>query len=146
MSRRQDRDAFRRGYRDAMLWANTMTDDGDGLAFAPGDVTDQCARYARRLHPTATATMRADSGAFLDYAPSGDSTQTCEDIIRRAVCDNYTFTMAGVDFALTRNGHGAGFWDRGLGAEGQELTDAAKSFGSSQLYLCADGRIYAEGA
>lgn len=39
------------------------------------------------------------------------------------------------DFWLTRNGHGAGFWDRGLGEVGEVLTKAAKTFGSCDLYL-----------
>jgi hypothetical protein len=39
------------------------------------------------------------------------------------------------DFWLTRNGHGAGFWDRGLGVVGDRLTKVAKSFGSCDLYV-----------
>lgn len=37
------------------------------------------------------------------------------------------------DFHLTRNGHGAGFWDRGLGDLGDKLTDLAKTFGAAEL-------------
>ena len=48
----------------------------------------------------------------------------------------------GHDFWLTRNGHGAGFWDRGLGAIGDALTKASKSYGSSDLYIGDDGLIY----
>lgn len=48
----------------------------------------------------------------------------------------------GHDFWLTRNGHGAGFWDRGLGAIGDALTKASKSFGGSDLYVGDDGLIY----
>jgi hypothetical protein len=33
--------------------------------------------------------------------------------------------QAGHDLILTANRHGAGFWDRGLGATGKTLTDAA---------------------
>lgn len=33
------------------------------------------------------------------------------------------------DFILTRNGHGAGFWDRGYGDAGRRLTDAVKTYG-----------------
>lgn len=33
----------------------------------------------------------------------------------------------GRDLALTRNGHGVGFWDRGLGDAGDVLTDWAES-------------------
>lgn len=37
----------------------------------------------------------------------------------------------GQDFYLTRNGHGAGFWDRGYGEIGRQLTEAAKIYGST---------------
>lgn len=40
----------------------------------------------------------------------------------------------GHDFSLTRNHHGAGFWDRGLQELGQYLTTAAHGYGSSSLY------------
>lgn len=39
----------------------------------------------------------------------------------------------GHDFWLTRNGHGAGFWDRGLGALGGALTKWAKVAGSRDV-------------
>lgn len=39
------------------------------------------------------------------------------------------------DFWLTRNSHGAGFWDRGLGEIGDILTKAAKTFGACELYV-----------
>ncbi len=48
---------------------------------------------------------------------------------------------AGQDFWLTRNGHGAGFWDRGLGKLGEDLTRAAKAYGSADLYD-VDGKIH----
>ena len=38
--------------------------------------------------------------------------------------------QAGHDFWLTREGHGAGFWDRGLGRIGEHLTEAAHAYGS----------------
>lgn len=41
----------------------------------------------------------------------------------------------GHDMALTRNGHGAGFWDRGLpGDAGDVLTAWAKSLGSLHVF------------
>lgn len=46
------------------------------------------------------------------------------------------------DFHLTRNGHGAGFWDRGLGEIGDQLSDAAKGHGSAELYAGSDGKLY----
>lgn len=46
------------------------------------------------------------------------------------------------DFILTRNGHGAGFWDRGYGDPGNRLTAAARVYGSLTAYVGDDGRIY----
>ena len=43
---------------------------------------------------------------------------------------------------LTRNRHGAGFWDRGHGDKGKRLTDAAHAYGSSDAYLGDDGLLY----
>lgn len=52
---------------------------------------------------------------------------------------------AGHDFLLTRNGHGAGFWDGDWSeADGaaDKLTEAAQSFDCFGLYLGDDGLIY----
>lgn len=48
----------------------------------------------------------------------------------------------GHDFWLTRNGHGAGFWDRGLGERGRRLTDACRPYGKVDLYLGDDGFLH----
>src|SRR5690606_33786288 len=47
------------------------------------------------------------------------------------------------DFHLTRNGHGAGFWDRGAGDVGERLTEAAKTFGTAEITadLDDDGNV-----
>lgn len=42
--------------------------------------------------------------------------------------------QVGHDFWLTRNGHGAGFWDCGLGEIGKRLTEAAHSYGSAHCF------------
>ena len=52
---------------------------------------------------------------------------------------------AGHDFWLTRNHHGAGFWDRGLGAVGKRLTEAARKGKGRNLYVRDDGMIYQDG-
>lgn len=51
--------------------------------------------------------------------------------------------QVGQDLWLTQNGHGAGFWDRGLGKVGDQLTDLAKPFGETNLYVGDDGLVYA---
>lgn len=57
----------------------------------------------------------------------------------------YDMARAGHDFWLTRNGHGAGFWDRdelSEGGLGDKLTEACKTFGESTAYRGDDGLIY----
>lgn len=49
---------------------------------------------------------------------------------------------AGHDFWLTRNGHGAGFWDRGMGDLGERLSKASKAHGGADLYQGDDGKFY----
>ena len=60
--------------------------------------------------------------------------------------DGWTSSQAGHDFFLTRNGHGAGFWDRYWGghpheAAGDALSDVAKHFGETHEHVTR-GRWY----
>ncbi len=51
--------------------------------------------------------------------------------------------MAGHDFWLSRNGHGAGFWDGDWKEPfATALDNAAKSFDECDLYVGDDGKIY----
>lgn len=61
----------------------------------------------------------------------------CQKFIKEAGAwlDSVSPDQAGHDFWLTRNGHGAGFWDRGLGRIGDKLTAIAKSFGAVDLFV-----------
>lgn len=55
----------------------------------------------------------------------------------------YTWERAGHDFWLTRCGHGAGFWDRGLPDNlGDELSDASRLCGNIDPYVGDDGQVY----
>ena len=82
------------------------------------------------IAPDTLAQMRTDCAGFLEMA--GD-----------LIGDHYS--QAGHDFWLTRNRHGAGFWDRGTlygtEGEGRKLTDLAHRFGSFDLYIDDDGMI-----
>lgn len=50
---------------------------------------------------------------------------------------------AGHDFWLTRNHHGAGFWDGDWDKEvGKQLTEASHAWGEVDLYVGDDGLIY----
>lgn len=60
----------------------------------------------------------------------------------RAYSPLYRSELFGHDFYLTREGHGAGFWDRGLGDLGDYLTGIAKSYGSADaLYDNGEGML-----
>jgi len=58
--------------------------------------------------------------------------------------ESYTIEQAGHDFWLTRNGHGAGFWDRGLEDAGESLTQACEDYNGLDVVLGDDGKIYFE--
>jgi len=88
-----------------------------------------------------------------------DDRYTADDIapesLARAVADCAAFqtlhadaigdcaSQAGHDLWLTRNGHGAGFWDGDWPEPAAtELTAAAHCYGESYPYVGDDGRIY----
>lgn len=52
-------------------------------------------------------------------------------------------SQAGHDFWLTRNGHGAGFWDGDWPEAGERLTKASKAYPEVTLYIGDDKKIYA---
>lgn len=57
---------------------------------------------------------------------------------------DWMMDQIGHDFWLTRNGHGAGFWDRNFGTEESRkaLTELSEVFGSRDIYKGDDGQIY----
>lgn len=118
-------DSFTSSYIECALWSST-DDDGeplDGL-YTADDLAE--------------STLRQIVDNCADFQAS------FADLLSQAYArDGYSSEQAGHDFWLTRNGHGAGFWDRGLDAIGQQLTDMAHSYGSCDLYIGDDGNIYA---
>jgi hypothetical protein len=65
--------------------------------------------------------------------------------IARFVADNLddcrqcrSWGQVGHDLWLTRNRHGAGFWDRGLGEVGERLTKAAHDLGEAYVFVNGD--------
>lgn len=48
----------------------------------------------------------------------------------------------GHDFFLSRNGHGAGFFDRGYGPAGKRLQSASKRYGTADVYVGDDRQLY----
>lgn len=76
--------------------------------------------------------------------------EKCRDLFYEM--DDRQLRLAGRDFWLTRNGHGAGFWDGSWQEKfdeehtwGELLSAACKSFRSCDAYIGDDGLIYVHG-
>lgn len=118
----QDYDAFRKGYVEAMLWANTYTyHDGE---LESEDVLYQYQGPGRWWTDTPVDLTDADN--FLRQ--NLDTLQSVGDM-----------SQHGHDFALTRNHHGAGFWDRGYPQDiSDALTSASDAFGTADVWIYLD--------
>lgn len=113
-----DPQAFLLGYIDCALWSSS--DDEDVPLDEIYDLDD-----------IATETMEA-------------MRKDCDDFVLANAADleNIDSWSSGHDLWLTRNGHGAGYWDRGLGEVGQRLTEAAYALRPVDLYVGYGGLIY----
>jgi len=82
---------------------------------------------------------------WLDLAPEAleQIVNDCAKFQASNRLDGYPPKQAGHDFWLTRNGHGAGFWENDFGTPEQceFLTASAKSFGECNLYVSDDGKL-----
>lgn len=115
-------DEFTYAYIEALLFfENDESDDNGGEPLANN-------YYTEDLAPDSLAEIVAECKAFQrDNA---------------ALLDGLDVSQCGHDFYLTRQHHGAGFWDRGLGEIGDRLTDAAHAFGEFWPYVGDDGMIH----
>lgn len=57
-------------------------------------------------------------------------------------CIDTYLEWAGIDFLLTRNHEGAGFWDGDWPSYGDALTEASHEFKEQELYEGDNGRLY----
>jgi hypothetical protein len=132
-------DAFTRGYIECMLWAEVLATDPDDPNY---DTSFRDANYDEKdLAPKTLAKIIEDCADF-QHANEADLREYEDARAIPTTADYTTMECAGHDFWLTRNGHGAGFWDRGLGSLGDRLTKASNVHGSRYLYLGDDGLIY----
>jgi hypothetical protein len=129
-------DNFIHGHMVAALWSSHGPEDKpyacenlDDL-FGIDDISPECASAMRSVCADFAKSNHADLIAY------------CDRIHR--IDDSSPEDWAGHDFWLTRNGHGAGFWDRGMGALGDRLSKAAKVYSRVDLYPGDDGLIYGE--
>jgi hypothetical protein len=105
-------------YIECLLWSSC--DDQDEPLDKNYDISD--------LAPETIEQIKKDCDAFIEK---------CGPLL-----DDLDDSQSGHDFWLTRNRHGVGFWDRGLGETGEQLTKIAHSFGERWAYVGDDGKIY----
>src|ERR1700722_11654535 len=105
-----DLELFLAGYIECALWSSYDNSDDNG-----GDPLDD--NYDEEdLAEETMARMRKDCQAFIEMNET--------DLLlysTRYDGEDFPSTAAGHDFWLSRNGHGSGFWDRGLGELGDRL-------------------------
>jgi hypothetical protein len=130
MDKQKELAQFTRAYVEALLWSSTDVVDGDDVHLdderfdTSGEFDTECAEQCR---------------AFFE-ANYDDLVMACVEYPLNA-CSGMEQT--GHDFALTRNGHGTGFWDRGLSEElGARLTAASEAAGEVCPYVGDDDLIY----
>jgi hypothetical protein len=123
---------FLRSYIDTALWSST-----GGLYEGDQEPLDKS--YDKSdLSPASLAAMRGDCAKFC---------RENEDLLWKARTeDGQDYARQGHDFWLTRNHHGAGFWDGDYPSTGEALTEAAHAFGEADLYVGDDGYVYQSGA
>lgn len=108
-----------RQYLETALWSSTdgETDRPLDRDYDVSDVSEECVEESRR-----------DLESFLDA--------NADDV-------GIEPERAARDFWLTRNGHGAGFWDGDWADDvGQRLTAAATAYGEVNLVIGDDGKIH----
>jgi len=122
-------DEFTTAYLECALWSTHDSTPDDDYLDENYDFED--------IAPECLAKMADDCRQF--QAAYGD-------VWRGAHLRQVQWTddeMAEHDFWLTRNGHGAGFWDRDWQEEvGDVLTEACNNLGEVNLYVGDDGKIY----
>lgn len=90
--------------------------------------------------------LQPDTLARLIEDATGFFTCNIRDLVRhqQALTSWSDWHSVGIDFHLTRNHHGAGFWDRGTGAAGERLTANAHPYGEINGWLDEHDLVGAE--
>lgn len=149
-----DLDAMLAGYLQCAVWASTdVPPDVGDREHAEPEPLDDMGYDVDDIAAESVARMRADVEAL---ATDPDLADVWREYARQTSSapafgpDSFGRTryapseLAGHDFWLTRNGHGAGFWDRGLGDVGVTLSAACRPYGESNLYIGDDGKLYVD--
>jgi len=145
---RANREEFLAAYVEAAVWASYVTTEGPGDGDDMNPVELDSLPFVREAYsvidvftPEAQEKILKDCMHFMNdnmldlmlawkgYAKSQRGSQWSGP------------SLAGHDFWLTRNHHGAGFWDRELGDVGDRLTEACRAYRELDLYVTDDRKI-----
>lgn len=120
-------DSFLTGYIECALWSSTDNayDSGGNPLDSNYDESDLSPECRAEFERECKSFQEANVDDLTAYYATGRDLE-----------------HAGHDFWLTRNGHGTGFWDRGLGELGERLSKASKVYGSVDLIVGDDGKIH----
>lgn len=117
-------DRFTRQYLTTALWCtNDDSDESGGEPLERNYTVEDCS-------PDLIAWAQKDCDRFRELAGARLDEHDDE-------------TDAAHDFWLTRNGHGAGFWDGDWPTHGDALDTLCKTFGECEIYVGDDGILYA---
>ena len=125
-------DDMTNGYLEALLWTSNPNEDGQNLLELGYGIDDIPKAVRDGVRDLFRAVVACHPLAVRLYG-----------VERQGSCV-IVWEHFGHDFLLTRDGHGAGFWDRGLGELGEHLSQIARPLGDSEyLYVSEDGTLEA---
>lgn len=123
------RNRFLAAYLETAMWADRDEEWPEDADFAP----------------EAREAMRDEAGRWFDRHKEALAAAIATGNVKCGP-DLDAWGHAGHDLWLTRNGHGAGYWDGDWPEPWAEtLTNAAKEVGGRGLYLSDDGAVWAYG-
>lgn len=157
-------DTVTRGVKELRDFA---TLDGGYMMAEAADLADALERWGKRYHLSPFIIAYIDAALWSsscnetenDDTPLSDRysmadidslsmdriVKECEDFIGQCKPEDLELQrddQNGHDFWLSRNGHGAGFFDRGLGDAGDRLQEIARGMGESDIYVGDDKKLY----
>ncbi len=110
-------------YVESALWSTTDMDSD----------TDECLDANYSISDLAPETRKVLYDELETFMPNFN--------LVMAKDRSHTISQFVHDFWLTRNGHGAGFWD-GDYQNGERLTELSSEYGAVDLYVGDDKKIY----
>lgn len=120
---------FHRAFIACLLWSSSNPDNEDRHLNEDYEASD--------FHPLVQEALRAKSEEF--------ARENAADLLAACQTTGYEMANAGHDFALSSNGHGAGYFDRNLDEIGDRLQAAAEASGEIDAYVGDDGLLYVSG-